>query len=249
VAEAENLTQRNDWFASTHWSVVLLAGQSGSPDGRAALEQLCRSYWKPLFAYARGLGQTEEDAKDLTQAFFEHFLHKGYIRAADPQRGRFRGFLRTSFKHFINADWVRAKAEKRGGKANLISWDEMHGLEGLCADVSSTETPDHAYDRMWAVQLFSRAMERLREEFIEAGRANQYEALRPFLESSGDPAAHEEAACKLKSTVNAVVVAIHRLRQRLRQVIRDEIAHTVTRPEEIEEELRYLRELLNEPGR
>ncbi len=244
MADAQESPGPNDWFASTHWSLILLAGQGSSPASQAALEQLCRGYWPPLFGYARRLGHPEADAKDLTQAFFEQFLQKGYIRAADPQRGRFRGFLRTCFRHFIEAEWTRARAQKRGGQAMFISWDEIQGMESLDSNALGSETPDRIYDRLWAVRLFSRAMDRLRLEFVQSCRGNHFEVLRPFLESSGDQAAHAEAARQLQSNVNAVVVAIHRLRQRLRQLVREEVAHTVSRPEDLEDELRYLRELL-----
>lgn len=246
IAKTQETSQAQDadWFSSTHWSVVLAAGGEATPASLEALDRLCRTYWPSIFAYAVRLGHAESDAKDLTQSFFEHFLAKQYIRAADPQRGRFRGFLRTSFKHFTQAEWAKTQAQKRGGGATIVAWDEIRDYR--FAELAECETPDLCYDRQWALRLFAQSMTRLRREYEEAGRSHPYRLLRPFLERSGDEASHREVARELGMTVNAVVVAIHRLRQRLRELVREEVAQTVASPEDIEDELRHLRRLIVE---
>lgn len=246
IANLEKKTLITDapWFSSTHWSVVLAAGREPTPASEAALEKLCRTYWPSIFTYALRLGHAESDAKDLTQAFFQHFLEKRYIRAADPQRGRFRGFLRMSFKHFTQGEWAKAQAQKRGGGATFVPWEDFWQYRP--EELSHPDPPDLCYDRQWALRLFAQVMSRLRTEYDAAGKAHQYHVLKPFLERSGDEATHAEAAAQLGSTVNAVVVAIHRLRLRLRELVRDEVAQTVASPADIDDELRHLRRLIVE---
>ncbi len=223
--------------------MVLAAGASAGASAHEALERLCRSYWPSIYHYARRLGHTDAGAKDLTQAFFEHFLEKGYIRAADPQRGRFRGFLRTSFKHFTEREWAKTRAQKRGGGRDIVSFEDWRDIGQL--ESVSAERPDLAYDRVWALRLFSQAVERLQNEFTASGKSLQYETLKPFLDTPGDQAAYAQAARRIDSTPNAVAVAVHRLKQRLRELVMEEVANTVASPADVDDEFRHLRNLLS----
>ena len=231
-----------NWFASTHWSVVLAAAASHLPDSGAALEKLCRTYWKPLFAFARILGHAEHDAQDLTQGFFEHFLQKGYIRAADPRRGRFRSFLLTSFRHFVANEWTKAIAVKRGGGVTFVSLQELPS--GFAFEHSAGSLPEAAYDRQWALRVFDLALGRLRDEFAVAGKQDQFDQLKPFLSRLGTNADYTLVGERCGLSEGAVAVAVRRLRVRYGQLLRAEIANTVASPDDIEDELELLRQSL-----
>src|SRR5262245_44994701 len=156
-------------FAETHWSVVLRARDDASLAGAAALDQLCRTYWYPLYAYVRRFGETSADAQDLTQEFFARFLEKGWLRAANRERGRFRWFLLASFKHFLTNEWDRARAEKRGGGHRPISLDQLAPEERYALEPADHASADRVYDRAWALTLLEQARTRLRAEFAAAG--------------------------------------------------------------------------------
>lgn len=232
------------WFATTHWSVVLTAAESDLPAARNALEKLCHVYWKPLFVFARHLGQPEHDAQDLTQGFFEQFLAKGYIRAADPRRGRFRAFLLTSFRHFMAKEWAKACAAKRGGRLAFVSLEDLPPGANIQLAQSDARTPEAAYDRQWALRVFDLALSRLRKEFIETGKEDQFEQLKPFLSKLGASADYAPVASRWGLSEGAVAVAVRRLRVRYGQLLRDEIANTVADPRDIEDELELLRKSL-----
>jgi RNA polymerase sigma-70 factor (ECF subfamily) len=229
------------WFATTHWSVVLAAGDSASPRAGEALEKLCRTYWYPLYAYVRRQGHSPEDAQDLTQEFFARLLEKQFFRKARPERGRFRSFLLTSLQNFLAHEWERARAEKRGGGRTFIPWDEQspearyQQMEG-----ASDLTPDKIYEHRWAMALFQRALGRLHMEFADADKREQFDQLKGFLSEDAADGAYAQVASRLGTTTGAVAVAVHRLRERYGQLVREEIVHTVASPVEVEEELRYL---------
>ena len=232
-------------FRTTHWSVVLAAGDAASPQSAEALERLCRAYWLPLYAYVRRCGRDPEDAQDLTQAFFKHFLENNAVSRADRQRGRFRSFLLTSLQNFISNEWRRASAEKRGGGRALLSWDELSPETRYQPEAASELTPDKVFDQRWALTLFQQALVRLREESTAAGKGEQFERLKDFLSAEPGEGAYAEIAAHLGLSSSAVAVAVHRLRQRYGQLVRDEIAHTVASPAEVEEELQYLIKLMS----
>ena len=232
-------------FRTTHWSVVLAAGDTASPQSAEALEKLCRTYWFPLYAYARRSGHSPEDAQDLTQAFFHHFLEKKAVSRADRQRGRFRSFLLTSMRNFVSHEWRRARAEKRGGGRSLLAWDELSPESRYQPEAASEMTPDKVFDQRWALTLFQQALVRLREESTAAGKSEQFERLKDFLSAEPGEGAYAEIAAHLGLSSSGVAVAVHRLRQRYGQLVRDEIAHTVANPAEVEEELQYLIKLMN----
>jgi RNA polymerase sigma-70 factor (ECF subfamily) len=159
----------------------LSAGSEASPASREALEKLCRTYWRPLQAFARRLGHTEHDAEDLTQGFFARFLEKGYVHVADPERGRFRTFLKTSFQHFIQGERIRVRAAKRGGAHAVLSLDELSPAEQeAVVEPVDDAAASAVFDRQWAVQVWSQAIAKLKEEWAAAGKAGDFQQLKCF---------------------------------------------------------------------
>jgi len=243
---ADNVLQRlnastapSSNFATTHWSVVL-AATGDSTESAVALEQLCRTYWHPLYAYVRRLGHLPHDAQDLTQAFFSELLRKQYFRAADRQRGRFRSFLLTALRHFMAHEWEKACALKRGGGIAPLSWDEQTAEQWYHQETGTLSTPEQAYDRSWALRVFEQSLLRLRQECHESGKASQFDRLKQYLTQDPAPGAYNAEAAELGLSSNALAVAVHRLRQRYAALVREEVAQTVAQSDQVEEELRYL---------
>ncbi len=227
-------------FVTTHWSVVLAAGRSDTTQAQAALEQLCRHYWQPLYAFVRRTGYSREEAQDLTQEFFARLLAQKTVARADPARGRFRSFLLGSLKHFLAHEWEKAHARKRGGGAQLLPL-EFDTAETRCVQpVAPGDTPDRAYDRHWALALLEVVLGRLRGEYRTAGREGLFLGLKGTLSGGRAEIPYRELAGRLDLSEGAVRVAAHRLRQRYRELLREEIAHTVDRPGEVEQELKHL---------
>ena len=225
-------------FATTHWSMVDHAGRDDSTLAQEALAGLCRAYWPPLYAYVRRRGHAVHDAQDLTQAFFARVLAQGWIRRADPDKGRFRTFLLTALQRFLSDEGDRARAQKRGcGRAPLP-------LDALEADYQSQAatalSADLLYDRQWALTLLEGTLARLEAEFTQAGRAGEFAALKPFLAADRASLPYADIARATGLGEGAARVAIHRLRKRYRERFREEIARTVGSAEEIEPELRHL---------
>jgi len=226
-----------DIFLTTRWTVVLSAGKGGTPLADDALEELCRTYWFPLYAYIRRRGHAKADAEDLTQAFFTRFLEKNYLRDLSAERGRFRAFLLAALKHFLANEWDKSQRQKRGGGSAHLSLDwQSADSQFQIADVSAT-APDKAFDREWAIALLGKVIERLRDECLAEGREQQFETLKPFLTAGKGAASHADAAKTLGMEEGAVRVAVHRLRKRYRLLLRDEIAHTLADPAHVDEEL------------
>lgn len=227
-------------FRTTHWSVVLEAR-----DGfEAALEQLCRAYWYPLYACVRRLGHGPHDAEDLVQEFFARLLQKDYLKAVAPERGRFRTFLIVALKRFLANEWDRWRAKKRGGGQVVLSLDTSTAECRYQTEPGHELSPDRLYDRRWALALLEQVMARLRREFSEADRVREFEQLKVFLTMERGAIAYAEIAAALQMTEGAARVAVHRLRRRFREVFREEIGHTVERPDQIEDELRHLQAVL-----
>jgi len=230
----------NDIFATTHWTVVLAAGQRHTPQSDRALEELCQTYWFPLYAYVRRRGHTKEDAEDLTQAFFERFLAKNYLEGLSTERGRFRAFLLASLKNFLANDWRKSQRLKRGGGEMLLSLDwETADTRFQVADAHEP-SPDKVFDREWALALLARVIERLRLQWEADGRGRQFEELKVFLTAGKGERPYAEAARTLGIEEGALRVAVHRLRKCYRQLLRDEIAHTLSNPNDVDEEMRAL---------
>jgi DNA-directed RNA polymerase specialized sigma24 family protein len=226
-------------FAATRWSLVLSAKANDSPQSDDALETLCRNYWRPLYAYIRRQGLSPHDAQDLTQAFFARLLEKNYLAAVVPGKGKFRSFLLASLKHFLANEWDKARAQKRGGGKPFISLD-YEAAEVCCALESGKGAPDAVFERRWAVTLLERTLARLRQEYIADGKEPVFEQLKETLTGERQSIPYATVARELGSSEGAVKVAVHRLRRRYRELLRAEIADTVSGHEEIEEELRHL---------
>jgi len=227
-------------FAPTRWSVVLAAGGNSAAGTREALEKLCQNYWPPLHAYIRRQGFSLHDAQDLTQDFFTWLLESDHLRVADPERGKFRSFLLIRLKHFLLNERKKTRAQKRGGGRLNLSL-EADLAEGDGREPSTSElTPDQAFDLRWALTVLDRSVARLRQEYADASRSELFEALKgaPF-SGNGGPS-YAETAATLGLTESAVKSAVHRLRQRHRQLLREEILETVATPAEVDAELRYL---------
>jgi RNA polymerase sigma-70 factor (ECF subfamily) len=227
-------------FATTHWSVVLDAARGESPQAADALAQLCRTYWLPLFTYVRRSGYELHDAQDLTQAFFGRLLEKNYVGGADREKGRFRSFLLASLKHFLLNEWDRARTAKRGGDLTFISWDDPEMTRCVQTPLAPEVPADQAYDRQWTLTLLDQVFGRLREDCAAAGKVELFDALKVFLSGETVPESYAEIGARLNMSAGAVQVAVHRLRRRYGELLRAEIAHTVSRPEEIDEEIRHL---------
>jgi len=225
--------------------VVLTAGHDSSPGAQDALEKLCRTYWYPLYAYVRRQGHNVEQAQDLTQGFFARLLARNYLALADPERGRFRSFLLASLKNFLANEWRRTSRPKRGGGQRFIPLDsgEAEGRYGL--EPVDEASPDKLYEKRWAAIVLEQAMERLHEEFRVTRRERLFEELKVFIWGDRNMASQTEVAARLEMSEGAVNAAVHRLRRRYRELLREQIAHTVASPAEIDEELRYLKKVLS----
>jgi RNA polymerase sigma-70 factor (ECF subfamily) len=227
-------------FATTHWSVVVEAGQNDSPKASEAMAQLCGIYWYPLYAYVRRKGYAAPDAQDLTQEFFARLLARNYVSSADRRKGKFRSFLLGTFEHFLAREWRRAHAEKRGGGHAPFSFDEVDAENRYLLEPADELTAERIFDRRWADALLSRAMARLREECQAEGKALFFEKVEPLLYGGGAAGSHAEIGASLNMGESAFKMAVHRLRRRYGELVRAEIAQTVYTPEAVEEELRYL---------
>ena len=227
-------------FTATHWSVVLAAADQERPEAAQALETLCRTYWYPLYAFVRRQGQSPEDAQDLTQDFFAHLLAKGFPCGATPTRGKFRSFLLVSLRHFLLDQHRRADAAKRGGGQTVISLDVHRAEERFGGEPEHGLTPEKLYERAWAMTLLDRAQSRLREEYAAAGKAHLYERLQAFPLAGKSDQPFEQASAEFGMTVSALKSAVHRMRSRYRELVREEVAHTVADPSELQDEARYL---------
>ena len=227
-------------FVTTHWSVVLTAGRSDTTRARNALARLCQTYWHPLYAYVRRLGNSPPDAQDLTQEFFARLLAKNYLADADESRGRFRSFLLTALKHFLANEWDKARAQKRGGGQIPVPIDPGSAETACGYEPADNLTAEKIYERRWALTLLDQVLRRLREEYVHAGREKLFEQLKPTLTEASRTVRYAEIAARLGMSEGAVKVAVHRLRLRYREVLRAEIADTVASPAEVEDELRNL---------
>ena len=229
-------------FDTTQWSLVLGTRGSGD-DARAALESLCRRYRPPVLAYICGRGYGSDVAEDLTQSFFARFLELGHYTQPDPSRGRFRAYLLTSIKHFLVNAEVDSHRVKRGGRIQFESIDTSTVDASASADASD---PEHAFERAWALAVLDAALRRLRKEAQQAGRGELFDRLRDFLAEQPDEADYERVAAALNMRRNTVAVTVHRMRQRLRALVREEVAQTAADGDALELELRALRGALGD---
>lgn len=224
--------------------MVLAAGKNSSPQAARALGDLCQTYWFPLYAYVRRRGSFKEDAEDLVQAFFSKFLEKSYLDGLSAERGKFRAFLLASLKHFLANEWDKSQAQKRGGGAQHLSLDWQTADDRYSIEPASNESPDKLFDRQWALALLERVVLRLRQEAVSDGKEQFFDKLRGYLMVGEQVIPYSEAASSLGIDESAARVAVHRLRKRYRQILRDEIAQTISGPERIDDELRSLQAAL-----
>jgi len=233
-------------FATTHWSVVLAAGDGASAEGREALEELCRTYWYPLYAYVRRQGHSPADAEDLTQSFFARLLAGHDLGQVDPDKGKFRSFLVACLRHFLSDQRDRANARKRGGGVRFVTLDVQGAEERYQLEARAALDPQTAFDREWGLTLLALALRRLRQEYVATGKDRLYERLKAYASAEMDAAACAQAAAELALTEIVTKGALQRLRQRYRELIRMEIARTVSSPSQMDEEIRYLIGIIGE---
>ena len=237
------IPSRPQQFENTRWSLIVQARGEG-PLARAALEALCRGYWFPLYAYVRRSGYPQHDAEDLTQSFFTHVLESDFIGRAVPEKGRFRSFLLVSLRNFVAKQHVRDSAQRRGGGQRPVDFDENSAEERLHLRGPAALTPSELFDRDWAVTLLEQALDRLEAEQRAMGKAALFARLRPFLRAAPERGDYAALAAELGLAKGTLTVAVHRLQQRYRALVRSEILHTLSNPADLEDELRHLFSLL-----
>ena len=225
-------------FASTHWSRVLQAGQEGSSAAPTALEELCRTYWYPLYAFVRRQGYDAPEAQDLTQEFFCRLLAGNGLEAADRRKGKFRSFLLAAMKNLLANEWHRGQTQKRGGGQVHFSLDAAAAEGRYQLDPPDQLTPEKIYARRWAETVIDAVTRKLQEEFVQAEMVDRFEVLKIFLLAGDEPPSYAEGARRLDLSEGATRTAIYRMRQRYGELFRAEIAQTVSGPEEMEEEIR-----------
>ncbi|MFB0555783.1 MAG: RNA polymerase sigma factor [Phycisphaerae bacterium] len=228
-------------FATTHWSLVGAAkpDEASQTHAREALEELCRAYWYPLYAFVRSRGYSAVDAQDLTQTFFARFIETDGFASADRKRSRFRSYLLGAMKHFLANEWHRAQTQKRGGQVQFIEWDALDPEARYAEASKQSDNPEHLFDREWALQTISGALQALRDEMAKTGKSEQFDALKGSL-TGEDESPREEIAARLDMSEGAVKVAVHWLRQRYRKLLRAAIAQTVSNEADLNDEMRYL---------
>src|SRR5262245_8574370 len=227
-------------FTTTHWSVVLAARRGTSSEAPAALEQLCQTYWYPLYAYVRRWGYGEPDAEDLTQGFLAHLLAQPFLEGVAREKGKFRSFLLASLQNFLADQKDRATALKRGAGQRCISLDGDEAAARYAREPIDTLSPDKLFERRWAMVLLERAQDRLQAEYRAADKAQLYETLRQFNTGGSSELTYSEGAAQLGIPENTLKSLVHRLRRRYRQLLREEIAQTVSTRAEVDEEIRHL---------
>ncbi len=228
-------------FVTTHWSVVLASADQDSPQARAALERLCRTYWYPLYCYVRRRGYSHEDAQDLTQGFLLELLERHSFARADANKGRFRSFLLAALNYFLLDQRDRAGAQKRGGGRPTLSFvDAQAADERYRVEPVAERSPDKLFERRWALALLEQVFARLEEELRGAGKGVLFQRLRVFLVEGPGEESYAAVGAEVGMSGEAVRKAVHRMRQRYHELFRDEIAQTVADPALVEEELRYL---------
>ncbi len=231
-------------FPTTQWSLVVAAGDPHRKEARSALVTLCDNYWYPLYAYLRRRGYAADQAQDLTQEFFTRVVEGRYLDRADPEKGRFRSFILTSLKFFVADQEDRDRAHKRGGgKVEPVEFSS--GEQRYQREPAHGETPERIFERRWALTVLDRVVQRLRTEFVQHGRPENFDRLKVFLLGRSD-APYAALAREMNTSEGALKVAVHRLRKRYRELFRQEIADTVSDPGDVESELRFLAAALTE---
>jgi RNA polymerase sigma-70 factor (ECF subfamily) len=227
-------------FETTSWTLVLAAADDPTTESRKALADLCRIYWRPVYAFIRRRGHDPDQSQDLTQGFFTLLLEKNYLREADPQRGRFRSFLLASVQHFLANEWDRARALKRGGGRVPVSIDTTDAESWYEPAAVEHETPESIFERRWALSLLEHVMARLKSEFTEQGKAAEFDRLLLFLNGEPNQTSYETVAGELGISSGSLRTAAYRFRRKYRKLVRAQIVETVSSPEETDDEIRFL---------
>ncbi len=244
TAHSRETARPKNYFATTHWSVVLKAGRSDTTRARDALAKLCQIYWFPLYAYVRRRGHSSEDAKDLTQGFFARLLEQQTLANADPNFGRFRSFMPGDMNHFLADELAKEQTQKRGGGCVLLSLDLAAAEQCFDLEPADDSSPDKLFDKQWAETLLAEVLNQLAEEYRREGKGELFAALKLTLSGTRESQPYALLASSLDMNVGAVKVAVHRLRKRYRALLQAEIANTVANREEAKEEMRHLFEVL-----
>jgi RNA polymerase sigma-70 factor (ECF subfamily) len=232
--------ERSGVFSTTHWSLVLTAAKGNVAGAARALEQLCAKYWYPIYAFIRRRGSDVHEAEDLTQAFFAHLLEKETLKRVDRERGKFRTFLLAALTNFLNNEWDKAQTLKRGGGHQIVSLDETVAEDRYRQEPIESATPERLFERRWALSLLEQVLDRLKQEYVTEGKAELFAKLEPCLTGEMSRGFHDECALVLGMNPGAVRTALHRLRQRFGQLLREEVSQTVANEAEVDEEIRYL---------
>jgi len=231
-------------FPQTRWSVVLAARDSNEQQATGALDELCRAYWFPLYVYVRKRGVSPEDAEDVTQGYFAALIDRGYLTQVDRERGKLRSFLLTTLKHYLADEWSKASALKRGHGQRPVSIDAANAEERYAMEPVDEASPDRLFDRRWALTLLDNVLTALRADYASAGQERMFDGLKKFLAWNSASEAYRETAAELGMKENAVRVAVFRLRRRYGDLLRDQVADTVTSPDEVPAELEQLLSLM-----
>jgi RNA polymerase sigma-70 factor (ECF subfamily) len=227
-------------FRTTHWSVVLLSGQLLGLSSDEALEKLCRTYWPPIHVWLLRRGYSSHDAEDLTQSFFSHLLEKNRLQTLHPSKGKFRSFILASLKNYLTNEWDKNQALKRGGQFTFVSLNQEPDAAGSVPEPAHEVTPDKAFEQSWAMTLLATVLARLKEEYAAEGKSALFDALHGYLSGDRSGVPYAEMARQLHLTEGALKMGVLRLRRRFGDLLRVEIAHTVSTPSEIDEEIRCL---------
>ena len=232
-------------FNTTHWTIVLACrDQDDSSAAEQALANLYQTYWYPLYAYIRRCGYSEHDAEDLVQGFYAHIHEKHALAKADRQRGKFRTFLLSSLQNFLANENERSRAQKRGGGRELIRLDAEDAKERYQLEQVHSVTPEKIFEMRWAHALLDQTLAGLRADFAARGKQRLFEGLQTFLTADSGETSYQKAADNLGLPLSAVKTSVHRMRLDYRTRLREEIGRTVSCPEEIDEELLYLRKVI-----
>jgi len=238
-------TMTKNKFQTTSWSLVRAAAGAPTTSSKEALAELCQKYWLPVYSFIRRNGYDREKSQDLTQGFFALLIEKQYLLDTDRKRGKFRSFLLTAVKHFLVNEWDRENALKRGGGKVMISMDIATAEKRNKSTAMEAETPESLFERRWVYSLLEIVMTKLQAEFADAGKADEFKRLSPFLIEDSKTGRYKSLAEEMKTSEGALRMSVHRIRRRYLQILRTEIADTVAKPEDIDEELRYLYTILS----
>jgi RNA polymerase sigma-70 factor (ECF subfamily) len=235
----------NCWFTTTHWSVVLRARDDESTRARDGLAALCQTYWPPIYAYLRREGHAPADAEDLTQGFFVHLFEQDFLSHLQHREGKFRSFLLKFLKHYVSDVRDKARSQKRGGGQTFISLDELKEEERHALEPADALTADQVFERRWAQRLMERAVARLRQEYVDDGKAELFDQLKDLQPGERGARTYVEIGAQFGLSETAVKSAVHRLRLRHRDVLRSEIANTIGSPSEVDAEIQHLMGVLS----